>query len=285
MTVEPVGDVVAGLGEGPCWDAATRTLLWVDIPGGAVHRTDPVSGQTTTTWLGAPVSAVLPDRSGDLVVLRRDRIVRLGTGEVLGALDLDPAVRFNDAKCDPSGRLWAGTMHTAKQPGTAALYRLDPDGLRAVVSAVTISNGFGWSPDRTRMYYIDTPTRCVDVFDVSAAGELANRRHLVDLRDEDPSVGRPDGMTVDRDGMLWVALIGGAALRRYRPDGVLDRVVPLPVSHPTSCAFGGPDGGDLFVTTARDPVPDTERAAQPLAGRLLRLRPGPTGDAATPYRG
>jgi sugar lactone lactonase YvrE len=274
---EPVGDVVAGLGEGPCW--VDGTVLWVDIPGGRLHRTDPESGQTATIDLGPPVSAVLPTGDGELLVSRQDRLVVLGDDgaeRTVAAMSAPPAVRFNDGATDPQGRVWIGSMDTEERSAVGTLYRLDPGPvLTPVVAGVTVSNGLGWSPDGTRVYYVDSPTRQVDVLDFDpATGAVAGRRRFADLTGES---GFPDGLTVDAEGGVWVALFSGGALHRYGPGGELDTVVTLPVSHPTSCAFGGPGLADLYVTTASAPVPAAERAAQPLGGRLLRLRPGPVG--------
>jgi sugar lactone lactonase YvrE len=279
---EPVGDVVAELGEGPCWDPtgpAGGTLLWVDIPGGRLHRTDPRSGDTTTASLGPPVSAVLPTLDGELLVSRQDRLVVLGDAgaeRTVAAISCPPAVRFNDAATDPQGRVWIGSMDTAEQSAAGLLYRLDPGGvLTPVVTGVTVSNGLGWSPDGSRLYYVDSPTRQVDVLNFdSGSGTVTSRRRFADLTSVP---GLPDGLAVDAEGGVWVALHGGGALHRYGPGGDLDAVVTLPTSHPTSCAFGGPDLADLYVTTASLPLSAAERAAQPLAGRLLRLRPGPGG--------
>jgi sugar lactone lactonase YvrE len=274
---EPVGDVVAELGEGPCW--ADGTVLWVDIPGGRLHRTDPGSGQTATIDLGPPVSAVLPTADGEVLVSRQDRLVILGDNgaeRTVVAISPPPAVRFNDGATDPQGRVWIGSMDTGEQSALGILYRLDPGPvLTPVVTGVTVSNGLGWSPDGSRLYYVDSPTRQVDVLDFdSATGAVAGRRRFADLT---RGSAFPDGLTVDAEGGVWVALFAGGALHRYGPDGELDTVVTLPVSHPTSCAFGGPDLADLYVTTASAPLPAAERAAQPLAGRLLRFRPGPVG--------
>lgn len=279
VTIEPVGEVVARLGEGPAWDAATDSLLWVDIDGGIVHRTAPDSEETLSTEVGAPVSAVIPSASGEPVLLRRDRAVR--GDEVLAVLDDLPAeMRFNDAKCDPQGRLWAGTMNMNRDPGTATLHRLDGDRFTPMVTGVTVSNGLGWSPDSRTMYYADTPTLRVDAFDFDpATGAISGRRVFADLAG---APGRPDGLAVDDEGCVWVAVVRGGLLRRYLPSGEVAADYPLPVSTPTSCAFVG---STLFVTTARDLLPPAERDAQPLAGRLLRLRPGVSGPPATPYRG
>lgn len=278
ITVEVASDVAAGLGEGPCWDAGTATMLWVDIPAGAIHRTTPDTGATTTLRHEPPVSMVLPTARGLVVALRTSIALlgRDGTETVLGSIRVDDEIRCNDGKCDPAGRLWIGTMHTARRPRTARLYRLDPGGvLTKVLDGVTVSNGIGWSPDGHTLYYVDTPTLGIDRFDHDpATGAITGRRRFADLAD---SGGRPDGLTVDAAGCVWVALFAGGALRRYTPAGELDTVVPLPVSHPTSCAFGGTGLTDLYVTTASAPLSPADLAEQPLAGRLLRLRPPVAG--------
>lgn len=275
-TVVPVGDTVAEFGEGPCWDRDTGTLLWVDIPAGAIHRTDPDTGRTTTREVPAPVSMVLPETGNSLLIAARHQLLALhenGALHEICALELDEAVRFNDGKRDPDGRLWVGTMHTAKLSGQAALYRLDNDTLTSMVPNVAISNGLGWSPSGETFYYVDTPTRRIDAFDYDRAdAALTRRRTFADLTDTE---GRPDGLTVAPDGTIWVALIRGGKVHCYGPDGVLRRVLRLPVSHPTSCAFDG-TGSDLYVTTAREPLAADELAAQSLAGRLLRI-PGAAG--------
>jgi sugar lactone lactonase YvrE len=316
--IEPVGDVVARLGEGPFWDPpaesgraapsaspagsggparsggsaapvlppasgqAGATVLWVDIPGGRLHRTVPASGETVTANLGAPVSAVLPVADGSVLVSRQHRLVLIesGGGERTVAEISAPAnVRFNDAATDPRGRVWVGSMDINESSAVGVLYRLDRGehgpGLTQVVTDVTVSNGLGWSPGGSRLYYVDSPARRVDVFDYDLdTGGLSSRRTFADLGADR---GLPDGLTVDAEGGVWVALHGGGVLHRYQPDGRLDRIVALPVTHVTSCAFGGPDLADLYVTSAREPLSGAERAAQPLAGRLLRLRPGPAG--------
>ena len=276
-SVQAASDVVAELGEGPCWDGAT--LLWVDIPAGRLHRTGHPSGQTATARLGAPVSAVLPTAGGGVLVARRDRLALVeagGTERTVASVPAPPGVRFNDGAVDPQGRVWIGSMDTREQSPLGVLYRLDAGGvLTPVITGVTISNGLGWSPDGSRLYYIDSPTCRVDVLDFDAAfGEVSGRRPFADLSGEP---GVPDGLTVDADGGVWVARYAGGALHRYTPDGGLDTVVSLPVTYPTSCAFGGPDLADLYVTTASAPLSAAGRAGQPLAGRLFRLRPGPKG--------
>jgi sugar lactone lactonase YvrE len=283
VAIGTVGEIAADLGEGPYWDTESSTLLWVDIPGGLLHRTDTTTGDTQTRDVGAPLSVALPVAGGGVVVARKSELILLDAdgGERVLASTADPAgVRFNDGAVDPDGRVFVGSMDDAEADQLGQLYRLDPDGtLSALVTLVTVSNGIGWSPAGDLMYYVDSPTRRIDVFTYHpAAGGLAGRRVFVDTSDAD---GLPDGLTVDADGYVWVALHGGAALRRYAPSGELDTIVPLPVSQPTSCAFGGEGLRELFITSARKGLSEAQLAAQPMAGRLLRFTPGVAGLPAT----
>lgn len=289
----PVGDVTAVLGEGPYWVPSQECLLWVDIPAGLLHRTDIPSGETVTVEVDA-VSAVFPVHGGGLLYAGGHRVVLRepvpGTHgdyaeRVLASVPADSALRFNDGSVDPAGRVWIGSMHVPETDPSGTLYRLDPGPgagsgvLTAVEPGVTISNGIGWSPDGTLMYYSDSPTRQVDVFDYDqATGTASGRRPFADLRG---FPGVPDGLTVDLDGYVWVAMWDGGVLRRFAPWGQLDAVIPVPVARPTSMAFGGPQLTDLFVTTASVNLSAADLAAQPLAGRLLHLVPGPLGLPST----
>ncbi|MFI8187664.1 SMP-30/gluconolactonase/LRE family protein [Streptomyces sp. NPDC085946] len=254
----------AALGEGPTWDAAAGRLLWIDILGSRVHTYDPVSGRRTVRGTDQHVGAVKPRAGGGLVLNLRDGVALLDDDGTFRWLHRDPVPgrRANDAAVAPDGALWAGTMRYDEAPGGGTLSRITGDGtVEPVLGDVTVSNGTGWSPDGRLMYYIDTPTRRIDVFD-HADGRVSDRRTLARVED---GAGFPDGLTVDADGCVWVALWDGAALRRYTPDGVLDRVIELPVPRVTACAFGGPDLTDLYVTTARVGLD----APHPLAGSLL----------------
>jgi sugar lactone lactonase YvrE len=284
---EPVGEVTAELGEGPYWVPEDDCLLWVDIPGGKLHRTYFPSADTETMDLGA-VSAAFPAVGGGILTAGGHRMA-LHTPAERGAqwssrpvseVPAREGVRFNDAKVDPAGRVWLGSMDTAESQQLGELYRLDAGGvLTPVVKGVTVSNGIAWSPDGTLMYYVDSSTRRVDVFDYdSATGAAENRRVFADLS---AFPGVPDGLTVDADGCIWVAIHNGGVLVRLAPDAATDAVVTLPVSKPTSCAFGGPGLTDLFVTTARIGLSEADLKEQPLAGRLLRLHPGPVGLPST----
>ena len=287
--VEVVLDARAELGEGPRWDPGEQRLLWVDIMAGRVHAFRPDKGACRNVGVGKPVGALAGARDGSLVLAVADGFARLdfksGATTMLAAVEADrPQNRMNDGACDPAGRFWAGTMALDESPGQGALYRLDPDlTVHTMVTSVTISNGIDWSLDGRRMYYVDSPTRRIDVFDFDGpAGAITNRRPFAAIPED---AGIPDGLTVDADGFVWLALWGGAALRRYAPDGTLERTVPLPVSHPTSCAFGGAALDELYVTSARRPLSVEERKREPEAGSLLRLRPGVKGRPANLFGG
>lgn len=208
-------------------------------------------------------------------------------GETGLAADRGPAglaLRMNDAKCDPAGRLWGGTMTVERRQGACALYRLDPDGtVTTALDGVTLSNGLGWSPDGRTMYYIDTPLRTVDAFDFDVdTAMLTQRRTVVQVED---GAGNPDGLTVDADGCLWVALAHGSAVRRYTPAGRLDAVVPMPVRKVTSCTFGGSGLDQLFVTTACAGLSEQDLVAEPLAGAVLCCDVGTPGLPADRFAG
>jgi sugar lactone lactonase YvrE len=201
-----------------------------------------------------------------------------------GGLDLiaeveidDATMRMNDGKVGPDGGFWAGTMSVDEKPGVGRLYRLDPRGsVDPLLERTTISNGLDWSGDGRVLYYIDTPTRRVDRFDVGRDGHsLSNRRVAVDL--SRGNAGVPDGMTVDADGYLWVCLWDGWAVERYSPDGRFDRRVEMPAAQVTSCTFGGPNLDELYITTAQEGFPTGGRADQPHAGSIFRVRPGVRG--------
>jgi sugar lactone lactonase YvrE len=286
---EPAGDVTAVLGEGPYWVPEESCLLWVDIPSGLLHRTAVGSGETVSSKVGA-ISAAFPALGGGTLIAGGHRLALFpdpapgdgGSGRTIAEVPAREGVRFNDASVDPAGRVWVGSMHMGETHPVGVLYRLDRNGLTPVITGVTVSNGLGWSPDGSRMYYADSPRRQVDVLDYDpATGEAFQRRVFADLRGMD---GVPDGLTVDADGCVWVAMFGGGALRRFTPSGQLDALLPLPVAKPTSCAFAGPDLAELYVTTASVGLTDAERASEPLAGRLLRLRPGPVGLPSTTAR-
>ena len=294
VNLKVVSRVGAILGEGPIWDAAAACLWWVDIIGETLHRFDPApdAPNRETRWtLGRPLGAVAPCASprNGVVLVTPEGYVRFhpGSGQqaVLAEVERDiAATRMNDGKCDSRGRFWAGTMAYDESPGAGGLYVLEPNGrVRQVLWDVGISNGIGWSPDDRRMYYVDSVTQRIDVFDFDAeAGILTNRRCLVEIPESD---GAPDGLCVDSEGLIWVALWDGGAIHRYSPEGRLAGKLELPVTRPTSVAFGGPELRDLYITTARYALNDVQLKDQPDAGALFRCRPGPVGMRPNGYPG
>ncbi|MER6674794.1 SMP-30/gluconolactonase/LRE family protein [Streptomyces sp. NPDC000983] len=270
----------ATLGEGPTWDAATGRLLWIDILGARVHSYDPSTGRRTVRTTEQHVGAVKPRAGGGLVLNLRDGVALLDPDDTFSWLhrEVVPGRRANDAAVAPDGSLWAGTMRYDEAPGGGTLSRITGDGaVDVILDDVAVSNGTGWSPDGRRMYYIDSPTRRVDVFDFED-GRPVNRRPLVEIED---GAGFPDGLTVDADGCVWVALWDGAAVRRYTPAGTLDREIPLPTPRITACTFGGPDLTDLYITTARVGL----ESPHPTAGSLLVIPAAGKGHPQPPFTG
>lgn len=248
------------LGEGPVWHAPTGRVAWVDILSCLIRWRSVTDGSTGEVEMPSHIGALLPAADGGWVACLVDGVYRLdaefGSPQLLATfphrlppVDGQHRMRANDAKVTPGGEVLCGTMpyDWEGQPGTAALYRLTAGGLRVLIDGVTISNGMGWSPDRTRMYYIDTPVGGVDVLDVSDAGEVTGRRPLARLPE---GTGMPDGMAVDAEGGLWVAVWEGSRVQRFTPDGAASGQVDVPAARVTSCAFAGPDLRTLIVTTS-----------------------------------
>jgi sugar lactone lactonase YvrE len=281
------------LTEGPRWHEERAELLWVDILGRHLHRgrldADGALESLETITLDRHVGAVAPATSGGYVLAAGTGFLHVDDAGAVHELAQPEAgrvdVRMNDGACDARGRFWAGTMAYDETPGAGVLYRLELDGsCTTVLTGLTISNGIGWSPDGATMYLADSGTARVDAFDFDEeSGAISRRRAIVAI--EEPGVA-PDGLTVDEEGGIWVALWGGGEIRRYAADGVLLAAVALPVDRPTSCAFGGPDRSTLFVTTARDGLDSPALASQPHAGHVLRIDGlGVTGAPCNPYRG
>lgn len=282
ITAVQVTEVASEHGEGPVWWAGWPGLRWVDMLAGDL-LTLGADGSVARHHLGTVLAALRPRARGGMVVaLEREFALVDEDWSVrrLGEIWADPRVRMNDGGCDPDGRFYCGSMAYASTAGRGSVYRLDPDGSsRAVLSGVTVSNGLAWSPDGSTAYYVDSGTRRVDAFDYDPERGWSGRRPAVQV---DPTAGIPDGLAVDADGYLWVALHGGGAVHRYRPGGHLDGRVELPVSQVTACTFGGPGLDQLYITTSRL---DMDPAAEPGAGALFRADVGVTGLPAATFAG
>lgn len=278
----------AALGEGPVWDAVGSRLIWVDIVGRAVHVYDPQSGRDRTIRLDEMPGVAIPRQSGGLVVALGHGFAFLDPDGHVDPIEQIPqgtvTARMNDGNCDAAGRFWAGTMGLAAEPGAGALYRLDPDlAVTRVLDGITESNGIDWSPDDRLMYYVDSMERRVDVFDFDrGSGSIGNRRPFAVI---DEGEILPDGLTVDAGGGVWVALWGGSQVRRFAPDGSLDRVIELPTQQITNCAFGGRDLENMYVTSAREWLAPEVLAREPDAGAVFVCRPGVKGRPQRTFSG
>ncbi len=274
MRAEQVTEPVAYHGEGPVWSERWGGLRFVDMLAGDVLSLRP-DGSVERRHVGNVAAALRPRMKGGAVIgVERGFALeeRDGTLEMLPELWTDTGVRMNEGGCDPDGRFYCGSMAYDKTPGAAALYRLDRDhSVRVVLEGVTISNGLEWSPDGSRAYYSDTDLGCVEVFEYSRDAGLVNRRAFVHVSPDD---GRPDGLTVDAEGGVWVAHNHDGTVRRYTSDGALDAIVEVPPRQVTACAFGGERLDELYMTTSRENLPPGE---DPLAGALFRAEVGVQG--------
>jgi sugar lactone lactonase YvrE len=282
IQAELVLDARARLGEGPVWDAREGRLYWVDIDGCALHVLDPQTGEDRSVAVEGRIGFAAPRSGGGLIAGVERSLVELDpeSGELNAVATPEeelPGSRFNDGKCDPRGRLWAGTIAPRGRPGSGSLYRLDRDrNCARVVTGVTVSNGLGWSPDSGTMYYIDSRTQRISAFDFDAgSGEVANRREIISFDDQP---GTPDGMCVDAEGMLWIAHFRGGCASRWDPaSGERLGLVAVPAPNTTSCAFGGAGLDELYVTSARAAVSDADLERFPHSGGVFRVRPGVRG--------
>ena len=278
------------LGEGSLWDAGKQRLCWLDIVGKRLFIYDPEGNTNRELEIPEMAGTVVPRRAGGLILSLESGIHAFDPES--GALEkiADPEAqrsetRYNDGKCDPSGRFWAGTMGRNGEAGLGSLYRLDVDGsVTQILDGVDISNGIAWSPDRRFMYWTDTLKGEIYAFDYDdASGGISNRRIAFKLDSVD---GLPDGMTIDAEGMLWAACWEGGKVIRIDPKaGKKLSEVKLPASRVTSCAFGGQKLDRLYITTARMGLGEAELAEQPYAGSLFVCEPGVKGIPAVAYAG
>jgi sugar lactone lactonase YvrE len=287
---ELVLDTKSELGEGAIWNYKTGELYWVDITGKILNIYNPSTGNNKEMFTGQMVGTVVPAESGKVLVALQNGIYSLDPQTGTKNLIVDPeenlpSNRFNDGKCDPAGRFWAGTMSTSGEKNAGALYRLDADSvIHKMIDKVSVSNGIVWSPNHSRMYYIDTPTQKVMGYDYNnETGAISNPKVAIEVSAE---MGSPDGMTIDADGNVWVALWGGSAVGCWNPEtGQLIRTIRVPAKNVTSCAFGDADLGTLYITTARQSTSDEDLKKFPGAGGVFKIKPGVKGIEACFFKG
>ena len=291
LTWEVVAETGVELGERPVWDPNEDAIVWVDINTGDLHRYRPGGGDALLGSAGVSVGAAAPRAGGGYVLAAADgfRLTDAGgaqEGPPLRPPGMPDNVRFNDGACDPAGRFWAGTEAWDMKSPIASLYRLDPDGsVTEMLTGIAESNGLGWSPDGTVFYYTDSGEDVSRVrafsFDLEA-GTLGREHDLIVFG---PGDGLADGLVVDVEGCLWIAMWQGSCVRRYSPAGELLALYPLPVSQPTCHGFGGHRLDELYLTTAWEGMTSEQRQAEPLAGHLLRAFPGVRGLTPACYGG
>lgn len=279
MIVEQVTEPLAYHGEGPVWSDRWGGLRWLDMLAGDVLALK-VTGSVVRRHVGDVVAAIRPRQGGGAVIAVERGFALEDTDGTITWWDplwSDPQHRMNEGGCDPDGRFYSGSLAYDLRKGAGSVYRLDPDGsVSVVIEQVTISNGLEWSPDGTLAYYVDTATDRIDVFDYDRDRGLTGRRPFAD------APGQPDGLAVDSEGGVWVALYGGGSVRRFSPDGLLDDVVELPVTRATACTFGGPHLNQLYITTSSEGLePDDD----PQAGALFVCEPGVRGIPAREFGG
>ncbi len=275
-------DVHALIGEGALWDEAQGVLYWVDILSNKLYIYDPASGENRAFDVGQHVGTVVLRASGGVMLAVYDGFAAYDLESQKLTLISDPEAdlsnnRFNDGKCDPAGRFWAGTMAYSNQTTQGSLYRLDTDlSVHKMLGNIGISNGIVWSLDQQTMYYIDSKAYTVRAFDyANATGDISNERVVITVPRE---MSLPDGMAIDAEGMLWVAHFGGSAVRRWDPNtGQVLAAIELPAKQITSCAFGGPNLDTLYITSGANGLDEAALAKQPHAGALFAVKPGVRG--------
>jgi len=281
-------DAQSQLGEGSIWHPTQQKLYWIDIERKELHQFDPFSKEDKLFNVGERPGTVVPIENGSMLVALETGIHYFDTTRAQLKFICNPlekGIRFNDGKCDPSGRFWVGSMELNLKKGVASLYRFDTDkSIHTMVNNITCSNGIVWTADKKTMYYTDTPTGNIDAFDYDeATGNISNRRTVVKVPDGN---GAPDGMTIDSEDKLWVALWGGNGVARFDPlTGKMLLKINVPAPHTTSCAFGGKDLKTLYITTAREGLNETQLKEYPLSGGLFTIDLDVKGVPANFYQG
>jgi sugar lactone lactonase YvrE len=275
------------LGEGPIWSVDKQVVYWLDIvPDGRYYRFDPTSDHYEPVSLGAYTTAMAERVSGGFVMTTRKSFAfwdeeKKEFQPIAEPFTDQPSVRFNDAMVDCKGRFWAGTMGEGTDVPSGSLYRLDPDlSIHVMLTDIALSNGLGWNPENTIMYFTDSLKHTIYAFDFDAeTGNISNQRVFAETTDG----SEPDGLSVDSEGYVWSAHWNGSRIVRYAPDGAVERILDLPVKRPTSCVFGGPGLNELYITSAA--VNEAERDQYPLSGDLFRLKTDIKGQAKYKFAG
>lgn len=269
------------LGEGAIWDYRKQVLYWVDTENKCFFMFDPVSGKNLRFDLPMKVGTLVPETENSVIVALQNGIYRkntlIGSLEFLGRPEsLRKVERFNDGKCDAEGRLWVGTIAIEEEKGGSFLYRFDRKGFKEMVDSISISNGIIWNSRNDRMYYIDTPTQKVIGFDFNLkSGEISNPSTAVIIPEE---LGFPDGMTIDAEDKIWVAMWNGSAIYRFDPEsGEMLEKIEVPALNVTSVAFGGTEMDTLYITSAGISMNEKESSMYPHAGGLFKFVPGVKG--------
>lgn len=277
-------EIKSKLGEGAFWDHHDQRLFWVDIEGNKVHIYDPATKKNKTFDTPSRVGTVVPKNKDEAVIALEDGIYMLNTnnGDLSLFSDIEAELtgnRFNDGKCDPNGNLWIGSMHLDQSAPKANLYKVEGSGISSkMLDSVTISNGIVWTKDKKTMYYIDTPTGYIRAFDFNPENSTISNERIAVYIDE--SIGFGDGMAIDSEDKLWVALWNGNAVVRFDPlTGKLMKKIDVPAHNVTSCTFGGKNFDTLYITTSSLDMTEKEMEKFPLAGSLFEVRPGVKGVA------
>ena len=288
--LQPVLKHTNTLGEGPLWNEETQTIFWLDIVENLIHSYSINKQKHTSFNVGEMIGCIAPREQGGLVAALQNGFAFVDfenkTVEHIANPEEGIPNRFNDGKCDAAGRFWAGSMALTEEESKGNLYVMETDlSVKKKIENVSISNGIAWNADSTVMYYINTPTNYVFAFDYDIeSGEISNQRVAVDLTHEN---GFADGMTIDEEGMLWIAFFSGWRVARYNPEtGELLKQIELPVENVSCCTFGGPELNDLYITTASKGMSDEALQQQPLAGSLFVLKDcGYKGLPAAKFKG
>ncbi len=276
--VELAYKIASKLGEGAIWNYKTNEFYWIDIEGKKLHIFSPTNKENKTITMPCRIGTVVPtDKENKAVVALEDGVYVVDTKteelSILSDVESDKVEnRFNDGKCDPNGNLWVGSMHLKQEKGKANLYRVNQEGgSKKMLEGVTISNGIVWTKDNKTMYYIDTPTGEIKAFDFNTTtSTISNARVAVKVNVED---GFPDGMAIDENDMLWVGMWNGNAVAQYNPKtGELVKKIKVPAHNVTSCAFGGENLDELYITTATVDMTEDEKKQFPLAGSVFKVK-------------